>query len=839
MTPPGPLAAAAAERSAAAEQPAAPPAERRTDPAAGDPPAEATAGVAADAPRAEGGAGAAADGGGELSAHAGAFTADAGGGTDGAHSSRASRAPPAGAHDLAGTPDREDKDQDDNHSSTASRPPPVLCVVHPQTPRASMVPCPPILGSPKGPPPAGLRLAGYHSPRSPPGPGQRPLRQPPPPLAGQRPAAPAPHRAAASAVSRSQSGGPARPLTGPTDSGRLLRLPSLERLASRLVRGQPAAPGAEAGRRGGGAAQGGVRPFTHFFAARKKDGGEPCVFLSYPLPADAFLAEHPRVVQFCYPEEPCSSDGTAAARFSFTMTDAQGHWLHGFVLRCSAEQCFCLLSPFPWFRLFDEVLAHAARQHAEGGQPGAVYELYRTAVPSHAVKVAIAPGATVRFEVRRSPEHAQYPLVEAGLTELCAALTVPRTLRLLCCVLEERRILFLHDDIGRLASAAHALAAMLTPMRWPHTFVPVLPASMLEHVCAPTPYIIGVHSSSLPRLRSLPMEETVVADLRRGELSGVPPDLLELPNQGRLKEALLGVMRADASGRPTRRAHAELLDALTAWFAGIFAPLLLFGVRVLDERGKQITVCDYDAFDGIVQGRHRTFAQRLRRTAMFQLWVQDGIRGPGRGADAFGRHAAHLLPGGNSGVLTRLAGRLPDGLRLRLAEAAARAAQRLPPGARPGSPDLRLLGPRGSVDAEGTPVQRGQTVAVRCRDGRTRGCTVVSVRQGAGGVYEAKVHYDGLPSSSDEWIPTDSDRITVVLSPGPSSPPASSPVTETGLMELGAKVAVHRDGRWLGCTVIRVDPPRVLVHYDGWDLEPEWVELGSGRLVAGISSCPA
>lgn len=58
-----------------------------------------------------------------------------------------------------------------------------------------------------------------------------------------------------------------------------------------------------------------------------------------------------------------------------------------------------------------------------------------------------------------------------------------------------------------LSSCSHAVVALLYPFSWQHTFIPVLPASMIDIVCCPTPFLVGLLSSSLPKLKELPVEE--------------------------------------------------------------------------------------------------------------------------------------------------------------------------------------------------------------------------------------------------------------------------------------------------------------------------------------------
>lgn len=67
--------------------------------------------------------------------------------------------------------------------------------------------------------------------------------------------------------------------------------------------------------------------------------------------------------------------------------------------------------------------------------------------------------------------------------------------------------MFLSPIISTLSSCMHAVVALLYPFSWQHTFIPVLPGSMLDIVCCPTPFLVGLLSSSLPKLKELPVEE--------------------------------------------------------------------------------------------------------------------------------------------------------------------------------------------------------------------------------------------------------------------------------------------------------------------------------------------
>lgn len=66
-----------------------------------------------------------------------------------------------------------------------------------------------------------------------------------------------------------------------------------------------------------------------------------------------------------------------------------------------------------------------------------------------------------------------------------------------------------------LSKCCHAMVAVIYPFTWQHTYIPVLPPAMVDIVCSPTPFLIGLLTSSLPLLRELPLEEVSPGDVPR------------------------------------------------------------------------------------------------------------------------------------------------------------------------------------------------------------------------------------------------------------------------------------------------------------------------------------
>lgn len=59
-------------------------------------------------------------------------------------------------------------------------------------------------------------------------------------------------------------------------------------------------------------------------------------------------------------------------------------------------------------------------------------------------------------------------------------------------ILYEQKIIFIGNELGKLTRLINTFICLLYPFSWPHTYVPILPALMLDVIQAPTPYIIGI-----------------------------------------------------------------------------------------------------------------------------------------------------------------------------------------------------------------------------------------------------------------------------------------------------------------------------------------------------------
>lgn len=78
------------------------------------------------------------------------------------------------------------------------------------------------------------------------------------------------------------------------------------------------------------------------------------------------------------------------------------------------------------------------------------------------------------------------------MTQLLEHLEVPVFLKVFSSLLHERKVLLLSNSLKKLSSCIEALQSILTPFKWPYTYIPVLPNVIIETCDAPTPYVIGL-----------------------------------------------------------------------------------------------------------------------------------------------------------------------------------------------------------------------------------------------------------------------------------------------------------------------------------------------------------
>ncbi|XP_057688002.1 suppression of tumorigenicity 5 protein isoform X2 [Corythoichthys intestinalis] len=225
------------------------------------------------------------------------------------------------------------------------------------------------------------------------------------------------------------------------------------------------------------------------------------------------------IPQFCFPDakdwNPVSE--YSSETFSFMLTGEDGSRRFGYCRRLLPSgkgprlpEVYCVISRLGCFDLFSTILDEVERRR--GVSAALVYPFMRSLMespfpaPGKLIKVkTFLPGAGNEVIELRRPTDSR--LEHVDFDSLFGCLGVRQVIRVFASLLLERRVIFVADKLSMLSSCMHAVVALLYPFSWQHTFIPVLPGSMLDIVCCPTPFLVGLLSSSLPKLKELPVEE--------------------------------------------------------------------------------------------------------------------------------------------------------------------------------------------------------------------------------------------------------------------------------------------------------------------------------------------
>ncbi|XP_060746695.1 DENN domain-containing protein 1A isoform X1 [Tachysurus vachellii] len=238
------------------------------------------------------------------------------------------------------------------------------------------------------------------------------------------------------------------------------------------------------------------------------------------------------VPKFCFPFSMDSpAVGQVAQNFTFVLTDVESKQRFGFCqLSDGAQSGYCFLSYLPWFEVFYNLLNMLAN-YTNKGQENLKKELMESL---HALSIP-DPGMSVYLNTHACftvPDPRELPSIpeNRNMTDYFIAVDVNNMLHLYASMLHERRVLISSSNLSTLTSCVHAAAAMLYPMYWQHVYIPVLPQHLLDYCCAPMPYLIGVHSSLMERVRVMALDDVVILNVDTNTLETPFDDLQNLPN---------------------------------------------------------------------------------------------------------------------------------------------------------------------------------------------------------------------------------------------------------------------------------------------------------------------
>ncbi|XP_027699261.1 DENN domain-containing protein 1B isoform X2 [Vombatus ursinus] len=315
------------------------------------------------------------------------------------------------------------------------------------------------------------------------------------------------------------------------------------------------------------------------------------------------------VPKFCFPFDiERVSQNQVGQHFTFVLTDIESKQRFGFCrLTSGGKICLCILSYLPWFEVYYKLLntlADYLAKELENDLNDMLKSLYSHPIPKANTSVSL----NVSYFI--APDLTGLPTIpeSRNLTEYFVAVDVNNMLQLYASMLHERRIIITASKLSTLTACLHGSAALLYPMYWQHIYIPVLPPHLLDYCCAPMPYLIGVHSSLIERVKNKSLEDVVMLNVDTNTLETPFNDLNNLPSEvvSALKNKLK--KQSTATGDGVARAF---LRAQAALF-GSYRDALRY------KPGEPITFCE----DSFVKHRSSLMKQFLETAVNLQLFKQ-------------------------------------------------------------------------------------------------------------------------------------------------------------------------------------------------------------------------
>lgn len=209
---------------------------------------------------------------------------------------------------------------------------------------------------------------------------------------------------------------------------------------------------------------------------------------------------------------------------------------------------------------------------------------------------------------------------------LFRCLTDEEVLRVFASTVLERRIIFMADELSTLSQVLHAVAALLYPFTWQHTFISIVPSVLIDVVMAPTPYLLGVQKNKLDDI--IDQSDMLIVDLTEGAentfITCIGDESTILPEK--LQEELLQALCCRKDNSTSEELNKVVSEAFLSFFVKTVGH---FPSHVKRRSGVQPGVFQINSFCKASEPKaSRQFVKRFIQTQMFDLFIQEVERQP-------------------------------------------------------------------------------------------------------------------------------------------------------------------------------------------------------------------
>ncbi|EPQ03827.1 DENN domain-containing protein 2D [Myotis brandtii] len=400
----------------------------------------------------------------------------------------------------------------------------------------------------------------------------------------------------------------------------------------------------------------------HFFeyllvvSLKKKRSGEdyePTITYQFPKRENLLRGqqeEEERLLSaiplFCFPDGNEWAPLTEYPRetFSFVLTNVDGSRKIGYCRRLlpagrgpRLPKVYCIISCIGCFGLFSKILDEVEKRHQIS--MAVIYPfmqgLREAAFPAPGKTVTLKsfiPDSGTEFISLTRPLDSH--LEHVDFSSLLRCLSFEQILQLFASAVLERRIIFLADGLSTLSQCIHAAAALLYPFSWAHTYIPVVPESLLATVCCPTPFMVGVQMRFLQEVLDSPMEEVLLVNLCEGTFLmsvGDEKDILPPKLQDDILESL-------SQGIDEQQTPEQINEHVSGPFVQFFVKTVgHYASYIRWEANGQGRFQERAFYKALPSKANRRFVKKFVKTQLFSLFIQEAEKSKNPPAGYFQR----------------------------------------------------------------------------------------------------------------------------------------------------------------------------------------------------------
>ncbi|XP_054567956.1 DENN domain-containing protein 2D isoform X2 [Eptesicus fuscus] len=225
-------------------------------------------------------------------------------------------------------------------------------------------------------------------------------------------------------------------------------------------------------------------------------------------------------------------------------------------------------------------------------------------------------------------------LEHVDFSSLLRCLSFEQILQLFASAVLERRIIFLAEGLSTLSQCIHAAAALLYPFSWAHTYIPVVPESLLATVCCPTPFMVGVQMRFLQDVLDSPMEEVLLVNLCEGTFLmsvGDEKDILPPKLQDDILESL-------SQGIDEQQTPEQVNEHVSGPFVQFFVKTVgHYASYIRWDANGQGRFQERAFYKALPSKANRRFVKKFVKTQLFSLFIQEAEKSKNPPAGYFQR----------------------------------------------------------------------------------------------------------------------------------------------------------------------------------------------------------